>query len=330
MKRKAEEEEAARKAAEQAAREAMEELEEQEALKAQKALEIDTFYNAFAEIDRPSFEVYLEQHPEVLDNGYENPYEGILINETSLSSEGTGLYSAQGDEILAVDAENGILILRVTGSGYKGKLAIINDASKVCVAPASRLGSYGDQIGDIVKNNNAVLGINASGFADYEGVGSGGIVDGLLICNGEKLANRTSGYYSVIGFGYDDRLYIGQNMSEAELRDAVEFYPAEVINGVDVTAGSNGFGIEPRTAIGQAANGDVMLLTIDGRQVGYSLGTTVGVCAEIFLRYGAVQASNLDGGSSTAMFYRGEYITRPANGTAFGRLCPDAILVKGW
>jgi exopolysaccharide biosynthesis protein len=57
------------------------------------------------------------------------------------------------------------------------------------------------------------------------------------------------------------------------------------------------------------------------------LGTTVGVCADILLKYGAYQASNLDGGSSTIMIYRDKVITKPSSTTNVGRPVPDAFVV---
>ena len=146
-----------------------------------------------------------------------------------------------------------------------------------------------------------------------------------------KYNERTATYLN-IGFGKDNRLYIGASEKD-EYRDAVQLVPALIVDGENVIAernlveGSMGFGLQPRTVIGQTADGTVLLLTIDGRQIGYSIGTTVVECAAIMERYGAVQAANLDGGSSTVMVYRGEEITKPANGIKYGRNVPDAIIV---
>ena len=94
--------------------------------------------------------------------------------------------------------------------------------------------------------------------------------------------------------------------------------------------GSAGWGVQPRTAIGQTEEGTMLLLVVDGRAPGYSIGCTVGDCAEILGRYGAVQACNLDGGSSSIMVYRGREISRPsaANKTQ-GRHIPNGIAVYG-
>jgi len=287
------------------------------------------FFRLFSELDARSFLDYVDEHPEVLENGYEN----IYINCARLTDSGTSMRTVQGDEVLAVDARHGILIVRVAGEGYVGKLAIVKDPADVRVGVASTLGTRGQSVKQIADRYNAVLAINASGFADENGVGHGGTVVGLLISEGVKYNERTGGTYLNIGFGKDDRLYIGASEKDVEFRDAVQFVPALIVDGENVIAKKNlssnsmGFGLQPRTVIGQAEDGTVLLLTIDGRQVGYSIGTTVVECAAIMERYGAVQAANLDGGSSTVMVYRGEEITKPANGIKYGRNVPDAIIV---
>jgi exopolysaccharide biosynthesis protein len=83
--------------------------------------------------------------------------------------------------------------------------------------------------------------------------------------------------------------------------------------------------VNPRTAIGQRSDGAVLLLVIDGRQVS-SLGATYLDVAEVMLSYGAVNACNLDGGSSSVMWYGGKYINSPC--TVVGiRPVPTTFLV---
>lgn len=284
----------------------------------------DAFLHRFYEIDRQSFEDYIAKNPDSLNAGFDK----LLINKSGNNDAGTSIYTKSGDQIDVIDAENGILIVIVQGNGYVGKLAIVKNAAQVKIGVSQSLGIMGQTVKAIAKDYHAVLAINASGFADPEWKGNGGKVVGLLISNKEIINNPVKNGYLNIGFGDDNRLYIGLPVNQIHYRDAVEFIPAIVINGKNVTNGSTGFGIQPRTAIGQAEDGTVFMLTIDGRQIGYSLGTTVGVCADIMLRYGAVQASNLDGGSSTVMVYRDEVITKPSNGTDYGRYVPDAFIVE--
>ena len=108
----------------------------------------------------------------------------------------------------------------------------------------------------------------------------------------------------------------------------MEFFPALIINGENVVDGTFGMGIQPRTAIGQTKTGDFLMLVVDGRQVGYSLGCTVRDCSEILAEYNAYQATNLDGGSSSVMIYKGEQITKSSSVSGRGRYMPDAIVVN--
>lgn len=72
----------------------------------------------------------------------------------------------------------------------------------------------------------------------------------------------------------------------------------------------------------------MLLLIIDGRQVGYSVGCTVAECKDILLRYDVYQAMNLDGGSSAVMWYNGKYITKSSSASGRGRYMPNALVVR--
>ena len=133
------------------------------------------FFRLFGELDMRSFLDYADQHPEVLENGYENVY----INCARLTDSGTSMRTVQGDEVIAIDARHGIMIVRVTGEGYVGKLAIVKDPADVRVGVASTIGTRGQSVKQIADRYNAVLAINASGFADENGVGHGGTVVAL-------------------------------------------------------------------------------------------------------------------------------------------------------
>lgn len=282
---------------------------------------LNAFLDKYDEIDEESFTGYISKNMYLIENGYDK----LLINEAGPDGAGTPIVTKTGDQILLIDAENGILVAEVKGDGYAGNLAIVKDPARVRLGVAKTLGEHGQTVQTIAKSNDAVLAINASGFADPEWKGNGGSVVGLLIANSKLYNNPIKNGYLNIGFSFDNRLYIG--LDKNKYRDAVEFIPALIINGVKVTDGSTGFGIQPRTAIGQTEDGTVLMLTVDGRQIGHSLGCTVGDCADILLEYDAVQASNLDGGSSTIMVYKGEVINKPSSSTNAGRFVPDAFIV---
>jgi len=286
------------------------------------------FVAEFDEINIESFDDYTINNPDVLNDGYKN----ILIDNSRVGDSKTGIVTNQGDDVVAIDAKNKILIVAVKGEGYNGRLAIAKDASTVKVGMAEGLkeniNGEGSQIDKLSKYNNAILSINASGFVDADGNGDGGQPIGTIIENGNVINSPVGGYWFTIGFDYNDRLSVGRNIETNKFRDAVEFMPALIIDGVKQVEGSSGWGIQPRTAVGQKANLEVLMLVIDGRQLNYSIGATVGECADIMERYDAVQACNLDGGASSIMYYNNHPVTIPSIRYDVGRWIPNIIMVE--
>lgn len=286
--------------------------------------EEERFYTLFNELDRDSFEAYAAEHESVLEKGW-----GKIAIDKCDEEASTGIKTTRGDNVLAISANQGIMIVEVKGETYKGRLAIVKDASRVELQTCKKLFSIGQYIGDIADDNDAILAINASGFVDADGVGNGGTPYGYLKVAGEELQEPYEHGYKIIGFDEDDLMQIGDKSIADNLWDAVEFGPALIVDGESkLKSASSGWGLQPRTAIGQAADKTVLMLVIDGRST-RSAGATVGDCKEILEEYGAVQACNLDGGSSAVMYYNGREITHPttASDNPHGRKLPDAFVV---
>lgn len=239
-----------------------------------------------------------------------------------------GIKTTAGDAVWAIDMPNGILILEVEGSGYKGKLAIVRDSSKVFLAVNDR-DNYGRTVTQFCTRYDAVLGINAGGFFDPEGVGHGDAPVGLVLAEGEIVNPAIGGNYQICGYDYDYNLRVGYGVKLEELKYAVEFFPIVVLNGKSALKGSTGMGIQPRTVVGQTSDKSTLFLIIDGRQPLHSLGTTLPECAEILLRYDCFNAMAMDSGSSASMTYMGEMITKTSSPAKAGRTLPNAWLVKG-
>lgn len=282
------------------------------------------FWTAYSEIDYDSFHAYALEHEEDMynDAGY------LFIDEADAGSDGTGIVTTNGDPVLGIDTENGIIMVRLKGFEYEGVMAIVKDPKQVSIGIASHLGSYGSKVATIAEENDAILAINASGFEDDGGHGNGGTVYGLLYAEGVKYKGSAGGTYKAIYFDSNYRLNVRAYQSGLDIYNGVEFKPALVINGEAALSGSAGWGIQPRCAIGQREDGSVLMIVIDGRQT-HSVGITVGDLADIFVNYGAVQAGNLDGGSSAVMYYNGRIITKPSGADKVnGRYLPDAFIVK--
>ncbi len=230
-------------------------------------------------------------------------------------------------------ASDGIEIVPVDGGTYKGVMMIVHDPSRLFVGRPDTYGegSAGLTLRQMMKKYNAAAGINAGGFYDPNGSGTGGIPDGIVISGGELLWGKPDQYSCVIGFDANYILRVGYmsgaRAMELGLREAVSFGPVLISNKVPQNAkGSIGGGINPRTAIGQREDGAVLLLTIEGRQIS-SLGATYDDLIDVMLSFGAVNAANLDGGSSSLMCYGDEVMISSAY--VYGeRVLSTAFMVK--
>lgn len=226
---------------------------------------------------------------------------------------------------------NGIEIVELTGRSFYAKLMIINDPSRVklsTVYPWSSMEQEkrGQTLEQLVQNTDAVAGINGG---EYFSEGNwGGRPKGVVVCEGEIQYNDPKKGDVLVGLSEDDILMIidvgGKSASEVEelirtesIRDAVSFKDIDdgdsnhftklIINGEARELSGSGSGANPRTAIGQRADGAVLFLVTDGRGSGGHIGATAADLINIMLEYGAVNAANLDGGSSSAMYYNGVY-----------------------
>lgn len=234
-----------------------------------------------------------------------------------------------GNEVFANNVEEGVVILKVESTNFVGKLVLVDDPSRVFLGATDYKGSRGEFICDYLEKENAVVGVNASGFIDTGGTSLGGQVSGQCVSQGEYWGTYKS-KYTLLGFDTDNRLVVGgmDNWEDYNIRDGIQFRPTLILNGQKVVSDSAGWGLQPRTVVGQSANGVVMLLVIDGRQFGYSLGATMEDCADILLQYGAVTAGACDGGSSSVIAYNGEIINEPSTDMPTGRYLPNAWLVR--
>lgn len=189
----------------------------------------------------------------------------------------------------------------------------------------------GSKLSEIVKKHSAIGGINAGGFADPEGKGNGNILMNAVIMNQKMLYGNKNTTYSFIGLDKEGKLILGKykypKALEAGIESAVEFGPFIIVNGNNQIKNSNSGGVHPRMAIGQRQDGTMIFVAIDGRQPGYSLGCNYLELQNIFERYGAYNAANLDGGGSATMYYDGKVVNKTS--TPMGeRYLPNAFIVE--
>ncbi|HEY9063156.1 MAG TPA: phosphodiester glycosidase family protein [Pseudobacteroides sp.] len=246
------------------------------------------------------------------------------INEIKLEDD-------EREEDTEVTKELDIEMVDISESTFSGKMLIVKDPSRVKLAVTNKLYSRGQKLQEMIKAESGIGGINASGFIDAEGRGNGGVPMGIVIKDGKIVHSDKSSAFPIIGFNKDNILIVGRyKKSEIEslnLRDAVSFTPFLIVNGEpQIKTGNGGWGIQPRTAIGQTKDGKVLMLVIDGRQIS-SIGATLKNVQDIMLEHGAYNAANLDGGSSTVMYYMDNLQNKPCS-SAGERYLPDAFIIK--
>jgi len=288
----------------------------------------ERFYTWFPQIDRNSMASYIQSHPDVLKQGWDK----LFIDESDPGRPETGIYTIQGDPILAVNAEHQILLIRVSGETYRGVLAIANDATRLRLAPSSQIGTDGETVGVIAETNNGILAINGSGFSDEDGIGNGGQLWGYAMCSGTEYNENQhlSDVYRRLEIDRDGQFRLAgtQEPIGDEVEHALEFGPALLKDSqilVDETCGYTG--LHPRAVIGQGEQGQIMMLVIEGRMPDYSIGTDVIQCAKLLSRYGCQTALNLDGGTSAVLWYNGKTVTRCSNPQLpNGRALPTAFV----
>jgi hypothetical protein len=125
---------------------------------------------------------------------------------------------------------------------------------------------------------------------------------------------------------------LGLTPDWAAVSDAIGGGPLLVRNGAPIFQAKEAFKSSqlvprgPRTAVGQAADGSVLLVTTDGRQPGYSVGMTNYELAQTLVRFGAVRAMALDGGGSSTLAFDGAVLNRPSGGAE--RTVANSLLLQ--
>lgn len=225
---------------------------------------------------------------------------------------------------------DGIIIETVRGSGFVGTMIVVKDPHRVFVGAANRNSGYGLTLEQMCEKYGAVGGINGGAFVDKNGSGFGDKPDGLTILEGE-VRNEGYGADAFVGLDKNGVLHVGYytlaDVLASEITDGVSFGPVLIINGNVTDSAKIPSGVNPRTAIGQRADGAILMLVIDGRQV-HSIGATYTDLARIMADHGAINACNLDGGSSSSMYCYGEYLNSSSSANGVARALPDAFLIR--
>ena len=246
----------------------------------------------------------------------------IIVNKTSSKKEYANEYEKA---ILEKDPNNeDYKIIEIEGKGYSGYLAAIYDPSRIKTVYTKKLGTSGQYLTQMAKDNDALIAINGGGFEDPNFNSNGANPLGITFSDGKLITSKTwKGSGGLIGFTQDDKLVLGKmtvkQAQDMKVRDGVTFGPFLIVNGKpSKVLGNGGWGTAPRTAIGQRQDGIVLFLVIDGRTV-TKPGADMNDLIEIMQNYGAYNAANLDGGTSSVMVVDGKIINDPVDSSGAHR-----------
>lgn len=300
------------------------------------------------DVDISLIKVAVKQNSNVVNsNG------STIPDEATPSAGDSGPNASSTEEIPATlqDPRDGIEILPISGRTFYGTMMIIEDPSRVSVATTYPWGEFGKNLDVIAKEAGAIAAVNGGLYESYSNTGARPY--GVAVSNGQIQLNQPGSWPGLymIGLNNDNILVIkslaGMNASQFEtyvkengIRDAVAFQEESsdknnhfvqlIINGEARELNGMGSGLNPRTAIGQRADGAILLLVTDGRGASGHLGASASDLINVMMEHGAINAANLDGGSSSCMYYDEEYLMTSVTfyySNASWRL-PTAFVVK--
>lgn len=236
---------------------------------------------------------------------------GESTDKTLITNEETKTYKDEYErQILEHEEGAKYKVIKLEVAGMPAYLAAIYDPTSLKVEVTRELGSRGEYVTKMAERNDALVAINGGGFMDPGGNSWGGTPTGITISNGKVITNNEYGPATetggVIGFTEDGVLMLlkvnsAQEALKQGVTNAVSWGPFLIVNGVSSKiSGNGGWGIGARTAIGQRKDGVVLFLVVDSNAL-RTKGATMGDLTTVMERYGAVNATNLDGGTSSVI-----------------------------
>ena len=279
-----------------------------------------------------------EKVREVLDlNSFTPLTDDVNLDDIVIDTSPRDNYDNEYDEAILTrtPGNEAYKYIKVKVGGYDGHLVAIYDPSKVVLMTCKKFNTANrsgkERVTSMTKRYQALVGINGGGFSDPDGYGSD-IPLGYVIKDGKIIWSTSEGKANLIGFTNDHKLILtnatGKEALDMGIRDALQFGPFLIVNGKSIEYKNSAGGYEraARSAIAQRRDGIVLFLVTEGT---HTKGPNLKEVVEVLEKYGAYNAANLDGGTSTQLVINNKLVNNPKN--VFGQTVPGGrMVVTAW
>lgn len=245
--------------------------------------------------------------------------EKINLDDIVINTGEKKSYDNEYDEAILKreDGNKDYKYLQVKVGKYNAHLVAVYDPSKVelITSKSFNTGSGQETVLNMCKRSNGVVCINGGGFKDPDGWGSD-IPLGYVIKDGKVIWAESNTTENIIGMTFDNKLLLasatGEEAIKMGMRDGLQFGPFLIVNGETIKYGSSAGGYDraARVAIAQRKDGVIIFLATEGT---HGNGPTLKEVVDTLSLYGAYNAANLDGGTSSQMVINNKLVNDPKN-----------------
>ncbi len=261
--------------------------------------------------------------PETIENSIQSSKDQKFLSDDIYEQR---IIKALGEPIdFYLSATSEIKVFELEELGYRGYIAKIKLYNPDVFKVALSNGVVGklETTSDASKRTGAILGVNGGGFGaamvDGEVVSTmigATVVDGVFVKEFVKKDEEL--FFVGINKSGDLVGTVPENNEDIEKLNPYQgtsFIPILITDGNKVDLPSSWRKTKhPRTIIGQYANDDIILIVVDGRRNDWSKGISLERLQDKLIELGVKNAYNLDGGGSTAMYFKGEILNKPSDG----------------
>lgn len=280
----------------------------------------------FPMIEPESLMTYIEEHKDEIKAGLGT----LVIDKVDKINTPTGIKTTLGDDVLAIDAVDGIVIIGRTVVDDAGKplsylkLAVVSDVTKAKMNTVSNL-TYWDPIDEQAKETNAILAINASGYTWYES-GNFAKLYGAMKYKGEVLrkANDDS---SILGITSDGHFKYGSVLDNVYY--GFETSPVMIDTGVVKDLSDNSSTTRcARSAVAWTDDNKAMFIIGSGGVYGSNTGAKSSELAKMLHDYGADNAVECSSGSRAIMYWNGRIVNETIGYPEDGVKLPNSLYIE--